>query len=129
MPLRGATLVAVAVDTDAIRRHVAAALRQARSMHGLTQEQLAAQAGITRTAIVNLEKGRQGLSLEVLYRLCAALNLKVDELLPPLAAVISSNPSTGGDLTVCGRRLASEVDRELLEQLSKEFQRRAREER
>jgi transcriptional regulator with XRE-family HTH domain len=50
----------------------------------MSQELLAERSNLSRTSIVNIERGRQGVSLSTLYRLAAALNVPPTVLLPPL---------------------------------------------
>jgi len=49
----------------------------------MSQEVLAERSNLSRTSIVNIERGRQGVSLATLYRLAAALNVPPTALLPP----------------------------------------------
>lgn len=58
-------------------------LRDIRTERGVKQEQLARRAGLSRTSVVNIEKGRQGVALSTLYRLAEALELQPGDLLPP----------------------------------------------
>ena len=55
-------------------------LRQAR----LSQEQLAREAGLSRTSIVNIECGRQKLLVHNLFEIAKALNVTPSELISPL---------------------------------------------
>lgn len=57
-------------------------LRAQRESRGMTQENLASQAGLSRTSVVNIERGRQGVSLGTLYRLAEALHCLPSRLLP-----------------------------------------------
>jgi transcriptional regulator with XRE-family HTH domain len=57
------------------------ALREHRSTRKLTQEGLAAQSGLHRTYIGDLERGRRNASLKVLERLAKALRVTISELL------------------------------------------------
>jgi transcriptional regulator with XRE-family HTH domain len=50
----------------------------------MSQEVLAQRSNLSRTSIVNIERGRQGVSLATLYRLATALGLPPAALLPPL---------------------------------------------
>jgi transcriptional regulator with XRE-family HTH domain len=58
-------------------------LRERRQEAGMSQETLAETAGLSRTSVVNIEKGRQGVSLGTLYRLANALACDCADLLPP----------------------------------------------
>lgn len=58
--------------------------RTRRSARGMTQAQLAAMAGFSRTYLIEVEKGRRNVSLISLFRLSAALACDVRDLLDPL---------------------------------------------
>ena len=55
-------------------------LRRARDEAGLTQEQLAFQAGLDRTYISQLEHDKKSPTLDVLFRLCEALGIAASTL-------------------------------------------------
>ena len=60
-----------------------ARIRAARVARGLTQTELAASVGLTRTSVVNIEKGRQKMLVHTLHDFAAALGSVVADLLPP----------------------------------------------
>jgi DNA-binding XRE family transcriptional regulator len=53
----------------------------------MTQEDLALKVSLTRTSIINIEKGRQQLLVHTLVDIAAALGVPVTDLLPPLGDV------------------------------------------
>lgn len=55
-------------------------LRKAREKAGLTQEQLAFQAGVHRTYISLLERDLKSPTLNMLFRLCKALAISASKL-------------------------------------------------
>ena len=57
-------------------------IREARKRAGLTQEQLAAKAGITQSHLSRLELGKYVPTLATLERLARALRIPLSELLP-----------------------------------------------
>ncbi|MBV1854537.1 helix-turn-helix domain-containing protein [Catellatospora tritici] len=57
-------------------------VRVAREKAGVTQGQLAARIGLTRSSIANLEAGRQKVLLHALYGICDALDLDPADLMP-----------------------------------------------
>jgi transcriptional regulator with XRE-family HTH domain len=59
-------------------------VRSRRRELGLTQHALAAQLGMSRAALANIETGRQKVFAHQLYAFAAALNLSPSELLPPV---------------------------------------------
>jgi transcriptional regulator with XRE-family HTH domain len=56
-------------------------LRKARIAAGLTQETLAAKAGVSREYVNYLERGKRQPTVAVFIRLCRALNLHPPDLL------------------------------------------------
>jgi transcriptional regulator with XRE-family HTH domain len=60
-------------------------VRSRRRQLGLTQHVLAAQLGMSRAALANIETGRQKVFAHQLYAFAAVLNVSPSELLPPLA--------------------------------------------
>jgi len=57
-------------------------IREARVAAGLKQEAFASLLGLSRVSIVNIEKGRQGPPLHLLWDVARVLNLDVLSLLP-----------------------------------------------
>lgn len=60
----------------------------------ITQELLAKEIGISRTSMVNIEKGRQRVSLHLLWQMADFLQVDFSELVPTekeLSSTISSN--------------------------------------
>ena len=66
---------------------VARNVRRARKAAGLSQEQLAFEAGLDRTYISQVERGRRNLTVKVLAKLAAALNTTPHRLLAPPRAL------------------------------------------
>jgi len=63
------------------RERVAIRVKRLRERRGMTQEQLAERAGISRTYLARLETARQDPTLGTLEKLAKALKVKVTELL------------------------------------------------
>jgi transcriptional regulator with XRE-family HTH domain len=68
---------------DAFYADVGRRIYRARKECGLTQEALASLVALTRTSIVNIEKGRQKMLLHTLIDLAIALKRSPADLLPP----------------------------------------------
>ena len=62
-----------------------AQIRQSKSK--MTQEDLALKVSLTRTSIINIEKGRQQLLVHTLVDIASALGVPIAELLPPAGDV------------------------------------------
>jgi len=58
-------------------------LKKLRTASGLSQEELAARAGLHRTYVSSVERGKRNLSLESIYALASALRCDPRELLAP----------------------------------------------
>lgn len=87
------------VDSAELYRCVARRLRAIRGQRHLTQEEVAARAGLQRTSVTNIERGRQHPPLHVLYGLCDALGVEVHDLLPSTAEIprlFESTPQVPG---------------------------------
>jgi transcriptional regulator with XRE-family HTH domain len=70
------------VQSDAAyRRAVGKRIRVWRVLHDRSQDQLAADAGVTRNFVSAIERGAQGLDAVRLRRLAAAMNVSLAELL------------------------------------------------
>ncbi len=68
---------------DPFYRRLGARIRDRRRAKQLTQEAMAAHMGLTRTSIVNIEKGRQHLAVHQLVRLSDLLGCPPGDLIPP----------------------------------------------
>jgi len=64
-----------ATERPPILEHVAGNLRRLRRAAGLSQEALAEASGVSRRMLVNIERGDANVSLAVLDRIAAALNV------------------------------------------------------
>jgi DNA-binding XRE family transcriptional regulator len=66
----------------------------------LTQEALATKAALTRTSIINIEKGRQQILLHTLVDISRALQVPISDLLPntdDLELALRDKPQKGVD--------------------------------
>jgi transcriptional regulator with XRE-family HTH domain len=70
-------------DETGIISVVAQTVRKARKAAGLSQEELAFEAGLDRTYISQVERGKRNVTIVVLARLAAALKITPDRLLVP----------------------------------------------
>jgi transcriptional regulator with XRE-family HTH domain len=57
-------------------------IRDKRKSFQLTQSRLSRLAGLSRTTLVMIERGSQGISLEQLFALASVLNCHITDLLP-----------------------------------------------
>lgn len=66
---------------EEILKQVGERLRQYRQARKLTQEELAAKAGFSRSYYTEIETGKRNISLLNLYKLAKCLNISLSELL------------------------------------------------
>jgi transcriptional regulator with XRE-family HTH domain len=64
-----------------LNRTIGARIRVARLRAGLTQERLAERVGVEPTTVYRFESGRRGVTLPMLLRIAAVLNVRPAELL------------------------------------------------
>ena len=69
------------VPPGALRRVFATHVRAARKAAGLSQEQLAGEAGLHRTYVGSIERAERNVSLDNIERIAAALRTQASELL------------------------------------------------
>ena len=75
------------MEPDEIYREVGRSIRRYREEARRTQEQMAAEIGISRASLANIEVGRQKVRLHHLYAIARALGLDAPaDLLPPMSA-------------------------------------------
>jgi putative transcriptional regulator len=55
-------------------------LREMRERTGLTQEELAAQVGVSRQTIISLEKGKYNPSITLAYSLAKVFSMSIEDL-------------------------------------------------
>lgn len=67
---------------DVFTQKIAEKVKKAREEAGLSQEELAHQAGIYRTYIGHIENGRYSPSAYILYKIAKVLNIKAVDLFP-----------------------------------------------
>lgn len=82
-----------------------ARLRLARQARGLSQQQLAGMAGVSRQAVSAVESGQSDPSLRVALALAQALGMTVDELFGPEGAVPPVSARLVGNLDEVGMRV------------------------
>ena len=70
------------------------AVRAYRKQAGLSQAGLAEKAGLTRRFIQELENGRSDVSLQTLYRLTAAMEMRVPVFLAGVEELIANGKNT-----------------------------------
>lgn len=95
------------MDEESINKAFGARLGAERRRFLLTQEDLARRVGIGRTTIANIERGRQSVSVPLLYRLASALGVAPESLLPQCVETSSSEADGSGSsekLALSGRQ-------------------------
>jgi DNA-binding XRE family transcriptional regulator len=81
----------------------------------MSQEKLAGLVGLTRTSVTNIERGKQKITLDTVYKLCETFEIAVSELLPVLGDVLTAEQSVvvAGQHYALPARTASSVKRYL----------------
>ena len=62
------------------RHEIRNSVRRQRTLHEMTQQQLADRIGVTRQTILSIEKGRYTPSVALALRIAAALDVQVEDL-------------------------------------------------
>lgn len=95
------------MDEESINKAFGAHLGAERKRSLLTQEDLSRRVGVGRTTIANIERGRQSVSIPLLYRLASALGVAPESLLPQGVESSSSEENGSGSSeksTLSGRQ-------------------------
>jgi transcriptional regulator with XRE-family HTH domain len=74
--------MAQSLPHEALYRRAGELIREARRSRGITQSDLGNAVGLTRTSIVNIERGRQKILLHSLFEFATALGVEPAALLP-----------------------------------------------
>jgi transcriptional regulator with XRE-family HTH domain len=69
-------------SVDSLYREIGELVRAEREQAHVTQDELAARVGLTRTSITNIEKGRQKVQVHTLYAIAGILRISAYNLLP-----------------------------------------------
>jgi transcriptional regulator with XRE-family HTH domain len=72
-------------DRAGFKRELGLRLMLCRKARRMTQQTLADRIGITRSQIANVEAGRSGMHVDVLWRAAIVLDVKASKLLPERA--------------------------------------------
>ena len=72
---------------------LATVVREHRKIAGLSQLQLAELAGVGKTVIFDVEKGKETIQLNTLRKILVALNIKVQLVSPVMNRIISDEES------------------------------------
>ncbi len=72
----------VVEEEVSFNKYMALKIRELRKLRGITQEEFANRIGLTRASVVNIEQGRQILTMKNLYLICAFFQVKSSELIP-----------------------------------------------
>jgi DNA-binding XRE family transcriptional regulator len=62
-------------------------INQKRKALDITQQQLAEFVGLSRVSIMNVERGRHQLQIDVMFKICGLLKCQINELFPPVDAI------------------------------------------
>jgi transcriptional regulator with XRE-family HTH domain len=65
-----------------IREQIGNKIQEIRKLRKMSQNDLSILMGLTRTSIVNIEKGRQGVTAENLWKFCTHLKMNPADVFP-----------------------------------------------
>lgn len=77
-------VISVELNVEDLRREISSKIRELRKKKNFSQEELAVACGLSRPSIGNIEKGRQNIAIEHLYKICILMEINITELLPNL---------------------------------------------
>ena len=72
---------------------LATVIREHRKIAGLSRLQLAELAGVGKTVVFDVEKGKETIKLDTLRKILVALNIKVQLTSPIMSQIISDEES------------------------------------
>ena len=78
------------IDADLLNNLIKEKIRRIRTAdteHKMSQEQMGTVLHLSRSAVANIETGKQRISLHNIYSLCEHWKLDISELLPPMDEV------------------------------------------
>jgi len=75
------------IDESKLYGQIASQLKEERANKKISQDRVAEALGMSRTSVINFEKGTQRISLHLLYMYCELLSLSIHELLPSVSDV------------------------------------------
>ncbi len=76
------------INKDLVYREFGIALAAERRRRHLTQAQLGAKVGLSRTSVTNIECGRQPIQVHQLYQFASILQVDASKLLPKEQALV-----------------------------------------
>jgi transcriptional regulator with XRE-family HTH domain len=103
------SLMPVPRELDGIYKVVGRRFREVRTSKGITQADVAAETGLSRQSVANIELGRQRFMLHTLFDVARALGVAPAELLPPAERSDMTLDLENVELSPTARRFAQSV--------------------
>lgn len=75
-----------------LNQEIGRRIQSERRQSKMSQSGLASRIGLTRTAIIKMEGGRQRIPVDQLYRIALSLRVTLNELLPDVGDVAHTSP-------------------------------------
>ena len=72
----------VTEEEVSFNKYIAIRVNKLREDKGLTQEDFGKQIGLSRTSVINIEKGKQQMTLKNLYLICNFFDIKSTNIMP-----------------------------------------------
>lgn len=96
-------------EVDGVYKVVGRRFREIRTSKGITQGDVAAETGLSRQSVANIELGRQRFMLHTFFDVARALGVSPAELLPALEGVQVTMDLTSEELSPIARRFAISI--------------------
>lgn len=97
-------------EINALYRELGLRIAKIRKSQQLNQEDFGKQFNLSRTSVVNIEKGRQRPSIHLLYDIKRSFNIKIEDLIPD--TFLSSEQDTQAKIQ---NSVSPEVSKRLLD--------------
>lgn len=87
-----------AVHTD-VAKHIGSIVRFHRRAAGLTQAELAKMAGVGKTVVFDVEKGKQSVQLDTLLKILSILNIRLEPASPLMSEFLKTRPAGSDEVS------------------------------
>ncbi|HUK31730.1 MAG TPA: helix-turn-helix transcriptional regulator [Candidatus Acidoferrum sp.] len=99
------------VAEDAFLNWVGMRVRDARARRGMTRKQLAAEADVSERHLAQLESGEGNISIVLLRRITAALNVSLSDLFMTRSGQLLETTGNGGSIDLASNSIARALER------------------
>lgn len=75
------------MNKEKLLKYMGEVIYQKRKQENITGAQLAQFVGLSRTSIINIERGRHQLQIDTIFKICGLFKCQINELFPPVDAI------------------------------------------